>query len=126
MDVLNPEVGNILLNCVTEKRPDDYVFENPETGKPFTDIKRPFQTACRMVGIENLWWHDLRATFRTHLALARYEALTIMMLVGHKDLKTTMRYIRAVQLQRDVRPEQFVHKLATQQERLPMLAAVSC
>ncbi len=65
-----------------------------------------------MVGIENLWWHDLRATFCTRLALARYEALTIMMLMGHKDLKTTMRYIRAVQLQREVRPEQFVHKLA--------------
>jgi hypothetical protein len=100
------------------------VFENPETGKPFTDIKRSFQTACRMVGIENLWWHDLRATFCTRLALARYEALTIMMLMGHKDLKTTMRYIRAVQLQREVRPDQFVHKLATQQLRPPMLAAV--
>jgi len=51
-------------------------------------------------GIKNLWWHDLRATFCTRLALARYEALTIMSLMGHKDLKTTMRYIRAVQLQR--------------------------
>jgi len=30
------------------------------------------------------------------LALARYEALTIVSLMGHKDLKTTMRYIRAV------------------------------
>jgi len=26
-------------------------------------------------------------------------------LMGHKDLKTTMRYIRAVQLQRNVRPK---------------------
>lgn len=86
------------------------MFTNPETGKAFHDIKRSFHTACRMVGIENLWWHDLRATFCTRLALARYEALTIMMLMGHKHLKTTMRYIRAVQLQRDVRPEQFVHK----------------
>src|ERR1051326_4616235 len=53
-------------------------------------------TACRLAGIKNLWWHDLRATFATRLALARYEALTIMTLMGHKDLKTTMRYIRAV------------------------------
>jgi len=57
-----------------------------------------------MAGIKSLWWHDLRATFCTRLAIARYEALTIMSLMGHKDLKTTMRYIRAVQLQRDVRP----------------------
>ena len=42
-----------------------------------------------MVGIENLWWHDLRATFCTRRALAVYEALTIMSLMGHKDLKAT-------------------------------------
>ena len=67
----------------------------------------------QLADIKNLWWHDLRATFCTRLALARYEALTIMSLMGHKDLKTTMRYIRAVQLQRDTRPINFVHKVAT-------------
>ena len=51
--------------------------------------------------------HDLRATFCTRLALAGYEALTIMSLMGHKDLKTTMRYIRAMQLQRNVRFQEF-------------------
>ncbi|HKG61695.1 MAG TPA: hypothetical protein VKB05_18200 [Pyrinomonadaceae bacterium] len=56
---------------------------------------------------------------------SRYEALTIMSLMGHKDLKTTMRYIRAVQLQRDVRPIQFVHKLATNEIRPPLTVAVN-
>ncbi len=36
-----------------------------------------------------------------------------------------MRYIRADQLQRDVRPIQFVHKLATNERRPPVLAAVN-
>jgi hypothetical protein len=45
--------------------------------------------------------------------------------MGHKDLKTTMRYIRAVQLQREVRPEKVVHKLATNEIRPPALAAVN-
>ena len=67
-----------------------------------------------MVGIENLWWHDLRATFCTRLALARYEALTIMMLMGHKDLKTTMRYIGLSKCKGKCGPSKFVHKLATQ------------
>jgi len=79
----------------------------------------------RSAKIQNLWWHDLRATFCTRLALARYEALTIMTFMGHKDLKTTMRYIRAVQLQREVRPEKVVHKLATNEIRPPALAAVN-
>ena len=48
-----------------------------------------------------------------------------MTLMGHKDLKTTMRYIRAVQLQRDVRPLQLVHKLATNEIRPPVMAAVN-
>jgi len=34
-----------------------------------------------------------------------------MMLMGHKDLKTTMRYIRAVQLQRQVRPQNFLQQI---------------
>ena len=125
MDVLDPAVRGILLKLCAGKKADDYVFINPETGKPFTEIKRSFRTACRLVGIEGLWWHDLRATFCTRLALAGYEALTIMMLMGHKDLKTTMRYIRAVHLQRNVRSQNFVHKLATKEERPPVVAAVT-
>jgi len=42
-----------------------------------------------------------------------------------KDLKTTMRYIRAVHLQRNVRSQNFVHKLATKEERPPVMAAVT-
>ena len=126
LDVLNPEVREILLKVCSRKKPDDYVFGNPETGNPFTDIKRSFHTACRMANIEGLWWHDLRATFCTRLALAGYEALTIMTLMGHKDLKTTMRYIRAVQLQRNVRSQNVGQKSPTQEIRPPVLAAVSC
>jgi integrase len=73
---------------------------------------------------------SLREVHRSprHLLLAfdaRYEALTIVSLMGHKDLKTTMRYIRAVQLQRDVRPLHLVHKLATNEIRPPVMAAVN-
>lgn len=84
MDVLNPEVRKILLKLCRGKGPDDFVFTNPDTKTAFTDVKRSFHTACRLAKIENLWWHDLRATFCTRLALARYEALTIMTLMGQK------------------------------------------
>jgi NAD(P)-dependent dehydrogenase (short-subunit alcohol dehydrogenase family) len=63
-------IREILLKMCSGKSVDDYVFGNPETGKPFTDIKRSFHTACRMARIEGLWWHDLRATFCTRLALS--------------------------------------------------------
>lgn len=83
MDVLNPQVREILLKLCGGKRPDDYAFGNPDTGEPFTDIKRTFHTAGQMAGIEGPLVADLRATFCTRLA--KYEALTIVTLMGHKD-----------------------------------------
>ena len=35
MDVLDPEVREILLNVCSGKKPDDYVFGNPETREAF-------------------------------------------------------------------------------------------
>src|SRR6476469_7895982 len=46
--------------------------------------------------------HDLRATFCTRLALAGYDAFTIKALMGHRDIKTTERYIRAHRLTRQI------------------------
>src|SRR5260370_39642908 len=48
MDVLKPEVRDILLRLCAGKRPDDHVFTNPDTDSAFHDIKRSFHTACRM------------------------------------------------------------------------------
>jgi hypothetical protein len=46
------------------------VFFNPDTAKPYTDVKHAFRTACQLVEIENLHWHDLRHTFGTRLTEA--------------------------------------------------------
>src|SRR5882762_2499266 len=58
MDVLNPDIRNILIKLCRGKGPDDYVFTNPDTETAFTDVKRSFHTACRLAKIENLWWHE--------------------------------------------------------------------
>jgi integrase len=59
-------------------------------------------------------------------AIAGYDAFTIKALMGHRDMKTTERYIRAHRLTRQVAlVEKNVHKLATNEIRPPMLAAVS-
>ena len=71
------------------------MFGNPDTGEPFTDIKRLFHTACRITGIDGLWWHDLRATFGTRLGEAGFSLKYIMELMGHSDPKTCLRYVRA-------------------------------
>src|SRR5215216_2417477 len=77
-------------------------LRHPNTKKPYTDVKRAFRTACEVTELRNLEWHDLRATFCTRLAIAGYDAFTIKALMGHRDMKTTERYIRAHRLTRQV------------------------
>ena len=56
-----------------------------------------FHTACRLAGIEGLIWKDLRATFGTRLAEIGCDAFTIAQLLGHSDVRVTMRYVRTVE-----------------------------
>lgn len=125
MDVLDERVRAVLLTLCGKKKADEYVFINLGTKKPYTDIKRSFATACRQAQVHNLEWHDLRATFCTRLAIAGYDAFTIKAIMGHRDMKTTERYIRANRLTHQVGFVKSVHKLATNAERPPVLAAVS-
>jgi len=92
---LNDQVRDVLLIACRGKGMSDYVFPNPQTGEPYTDIKHSFDTACTNAGIEGLWWHDLRATFGTRLGAAGHGMSTIMALMGHQDPKTCLRYVRA-------------------------------
>ena len=79
---MNSEVREILMPLCKRKRPDDYVWLNPKTGKPFDDIKRAFLSACANAGIEGLVWHDLRATYGTRLGEADFNAYEIAKLIG--------------------------------------------
>jgi integrase len=91
---MNSEVRQILLDLCKGKKPDDYVWINPVTEKPYTDIKRSFGGACEDAKIEGLVWHDLRATFGTRLGEAGYNAYDIANLMGHANLSTSQRYVR--------------------------------
>ena len=61
--------------------------------------------------------------------MAGYDAFTSKALMGHRDMKTTERDIRAHRAHRLTRQvalvEKNVHKLATKQERRPLPIAVS-
>ncbi len=76
---MNRELGN------------QYVFSNGN-GKPYTDIKRSFKTALRLADIEDFRFHDLRHTFASRLMMVGENLKTVQELLGHKDIKMTMRY----------------------------------
>ena len=68
----------------------EYVFS--ENGKPYGDVKTGWWTVLRKAGIENFRFHDLRHTFGSRLGMAGVDIRTIQELMGHKDIKMTMRY----------------------------------
>jgi integrase len=57
------------------------------------NLRKEFSKALKAAGIEDFRFHDLRHTYGTRLAQAGVELFTISRLMGHKDVKTTMRYL---------------------------------
>jgi len=91
---MNSDIRQILLELCRGKQPDDYVWSNPTTGGPYTDIKHAFPSACADAKIEGLVWHDLRATYGTRLGEAGFNAYDIAKLMGHANISTSQRYVR--------------------------------
>ena len=67
------------------------VFCNKD-GKRFNDVRDSFKSACRKAGIFDFRFHDLRHTFASHMVMRGVGLRAIQELLGHCDLKLTMRY----------------------------------
>jgi integrase len=89
---MNPEVREVMLELVKETPTSEFLFVNPRTDKPYLSLGKGLAAACRLAGISDLHWHDLRHTFGTRLAEAGHSEATIAELMGHSDPKTTRRY----------------------------------
>jgi integrase len=63
-------------------------------GKPWTTegVTNQFQRASRRAGLERLGPHVLRHTYASWLVMAGVDLRTVQELLGHKDIKQTMRY----------------------------------
>ena len=72
------------------KSKTDHVFTFQ--GKPMKDVKRVFGKALKKANIQDFRFHDLRHTFASHLVMKGATIKDIQELLGHKDLKMTMRY----------------------------------
>ena len=69
----------------------DYVFSKHD-GSPYRTIRNGFNRAVQRAGIKNFTFHDLRHTFASHLVMRGVGLQTVKELLGHKDIKMTMRY----------------------------------
>jgi integrase len=60
--------------------------------RPLHRIEKRFHAALEKAGIEDFRFHDLRHTFASHLIMKGATLKEVQELLGHKDIKMTMRY----------------------------------
>ena len=69
----------------------EYVFSAGD-GLPFGDVKKGFSAAVKKAKIKDFRFHDLRHTFGSHMMMQGVNLKTVQQVLGHKDIKMTMRY----------------------------------
>lgn len=74
----------------------EYIFVNPKTNRPYTDIKKSWHKVLNNAGIENLRFHDLRHTVATRMVEQGADLLVVKDILGHTMIETTMRYAHPV------------------------------
>lgn len=78
------------------RQKEGYIFVNPETGLPYQDIKKAFNSAKERAGIKNFRFHDLRHTVATRLVEKGIDLAVVQDLLAHSNIQTTMRYAHPV------------------------------
>ena len=75
------------------KKNGGYVFSDMD-GKPLVQCTciSNLQRICREAGLRKIGWHTLRHTFASHLAQSGANLMAVQSLLGHSDIRTTMRY----------------------------------
>ena len=70
-----------------------YVLVNPATGQPYNNVRKALASAARRAGLDGfIGLHQLRHAFCSHCLMQGIDPRTMQKWMGHKDLKTTLRY----------------------------------
>ena len=94
--MLSAPLREVLAAYFRWKRPTDWFFPGENPGRPIapTTVFRACRNAARKAGIAKpVHPHSLRHAFATHLLEDGVNLLVIRDLLGHRNLKTTERYL---------------------------------
>ncbi|MBB6341090.1 integrase [Pseudomonas fluvialis] len=94
---LNAEALATLLSWNEQRSPESlgsngsYVFPGTD-GRRMTDVKTAWLELLESAGVRNFRWHDMRHDFASRLVMAGVPLNTVRDLMGHSDIKMTLRY----------------------------------
>ena len=95
--MLSPQLLDVLRAYWQATRPKQWLFPGDIPGRPITTgaVEAACQKARRVSGIKKpLTPHSLRHGFATHLLEAGTDVRKIQLLMGHRSLATTARYLK--------------------------------
>jgi integrase len=89
---LNAIALKVLNDWRQQALDDGLVFINSNTGKMFDNVNKAWDGILTAAGIENFRWHDMRHHFASKLVMKGVDLNTVRELLGHSDIKMTLRY----------------------------------
>lgn len=95
--MLSPKLLDTLRSYWQAVRPKEWLFPGDQPGQPITRdaVGHACEKARRLAGLSKpVTPHCLRHAFAVHLLEAGTDVRTIQLLLGHRSLSTTARYLR--------------------------------
>ena len=88
---MNKETVSVLEQWKNQAGKSQYVFPSQEGGR-LEDVKSAWLKLLERARIEGFRWHDMRHDFASRLVMAGVPLNTVRDLLGHSDIKMTLRY----------------------------------
>jgi len=88
---MNKEAFGVLDEWKKQRGDSRYVFPGQDGGR-FEDVKSSWLKLLERAQIEAFRWHDMRHDFASRLVMAGVPLNTVRDLLGHADIKMTLRY----------------------------------